>query len=186
MSRITLYIAQSLDGFIADEAGGVGWLETFQDHYEKGVPGESYQEFFQALDCLIIGAYTYEQMLTFGDWPYGDVPIFVVTHRELSVSKESIRLYTGDLVKLVKEVIPPEYENIWLVGGADLAQEFVRLGLVGEIRLSIIPVLLGSGISLFGNSGIQNPLHLTGTVAYQNGIVEIWYDVVRNPLRADS
>ena len=67
MSRITLYITQSLDGFIADKDGGVGWLETFQDHYEKGVPGESYQEFFQSLDSLIIGAYTYEQILTFGD-----------------------------------------------------------------------------------------------------------------------
>ena len=186
MSRITLYIAQSLDGFIADEGGGVGWLETFQDHYDKGVPGESYQEFFQSLDCLIIGAYTYEQILTFGDWPYGDVPTFVVTHRELPVSKESIRLYTGDLVKLVKEVIPPEYENIWLVGGADLAQEFVRLGLVDEIRLSVIPVLLGSGVSLFGNSGPGSTLHLTDVTAFKTGIVELWYDVVRNPLREDS
>ena len=186
MSRITLYIAQSLDGFIADEDGGVGGLETFQDHYEKGVPGESYQEFFQSLDCLIIGAYTYEQILTFGDWPYGDVLTFVVTHHELSVSKESIRLYTGDLVKLVKEVIPPEYENIWLVGGADLAQEFVRLSQVDEIRLSVIPVLLGNGVSLFGNSGPGRALHLTDVTAFKTGIVELWYDVVRNPFREDS
>ena len=125
-------------------------------------------------------------MLTFGDWSYGDVPTFVVTHRELPVSKENIRLYTGDLVKLVKEVIPPEYENIWLVGGAALAQEFVRLGLVDEIRLSVIPVLLGNGVSLFGNSGPGSALHLTGVTAFKTGIVELWYDVVRNPLREDS
>ena len=186
MSRITLYVAQSLDGFIADEDGGVGWLETFKDHYEKGVSGESYQEFLQSLDCLIIGAYTYEQILAFEDWPYGDMPTFVVTHRELSASKESIRLYTGDLVKLVKGVIPPEYENIWLVGGADLAQEFMRLGLVDEIRLSVIPVLLGSGVSLFGNSDTGSALHLTDVTAFKTGIVELWYDVVRNPLREDS
>jgi len=186
MSRITLYIAQSLDGFIADKDGGAGWLETSQNHFEQGIPGESYQEFFQSLDCLIMGAYTYEQILTFGDWPYGDVPTFVVTHRELSASRESIRLYTGDLVKLVKEVIPPAYKNIWLVGGAELAQEFMRLGLVDEIRLSVIPVLLGSGVSLFGNSDLGSALHLTDVTAFKTGIVELWYDVVRNPLREDS
>ena len=107
-------------------------------------------------------------------------------HHELSVSKENIRLYTGDLVKLVKEVIPPEYENIWLVGGANLAQEFVRLGLLDEIRLSVIPVLLGSGVSLFGNSDPGSVLHLTDVTAFKTGIVELWYDVVGNPLREDS
>ena len=179
-------MAQSLDGFIADEDGDVGWLETFQDYYGKGVPGESYQEFFQSLDCLIIGAYTYEQILTFGGWIYDDVPTFVVTSRQLPASQNNIKLYSGDLVKLVKEVIPPEYENIWLLGGANLAQEFVRLGLLDEIRLSVIPVLLGNGVSLFGNSGPGSALHLTHVTAFKTGIVELWYDVVGNPLREDS
>ena len=110
----------------------------------------------------------------------------MVTHRELSVSKENIRLYTGDLVKLVKEVIPPEYENIWLVGGAGLTHGFMRLSQVDEIRLSFIPVLLGNGVSLFGNSGPGSALHLTHVTAFKTGIVELWYDVIRNPFREDS
>jgi len=180
MPKITLYIAQSLDGFIADADGGVDWLETFQDKYEKGVPGSSYEEFFQTLDCLIIGARTYEQILTFGAWPYGDVPTFLVTHGEFPVGNKQIRLYQGDVVKLVKEIIPPEYKNIWLVGGADLAQQFLRLGLVDVIRLSIIPVLLGKGIPLFGNSGTGHSLHLTNAITYENGIVELCYDIKVN------
>ena len=177
MPKVTLYIAQSLDGFIADEDGGVDWLETFHDSFDKGVPGGSYDEFFQTLDCLILGARTYEQILTFGAWPYDNLPTFVVTHRELRVIKDSVSLYAGDLVKLVEEVIPPECENIWLVGGANLAQDFLHLGLVDEIRLSIIPVLLGQGISLFSNSDTKHVLHLANTVAYENGIVELYYEI---------
>ena len=103
---------------------------------------ESYQEFFQSLDCLIIGAYT--------------------------------------------EVTPPEYESIWLGGGADLTQEFLHLSQVDEVRLSVIPVLLGSRVSPFGSSGPGSALHLTDVTAFKTGIVELWYDVIRNPFREDS
>ena len=71
------------------------------------------------------------------------------------------------------------------MGGADLAQEFLHLNLVDEIRLPVIPMLLSSGVSWFGNSGSGNALHLADVTVFKTGIVELWYDVVRNPLKED-
>jgi dihydrofolate reductase len=76
---------------------------------------------------------------------------------------------------LVDEILAPRYCNVWLVGGAALCQNFLRLGLVDEIRLSIVPVLLGDGLRLFENSGTEQRWHLKNVVAYKNGFVELLY-----------
>lgn len=175
-SKITLYIASSLDGFIATEDGGVSWLEEYEDYYENGVTGGSYEEFFADVDCLIMGSHTYEQILTFGDWPYDEKPTTVTTHRELSLETEQIELYAGDLTELARN-LKDTYGDIWLVGGAKIAQEFFDLNLIDEIRLSIIPVLLGSGISLFSDSGTEHGLHLEDVTPYETGITELQYAV---------
>lgn len=178
---ITLYIAASLDGIIADESGGVDWLESFENSYDDGEPGGSYEDFFETVDCLVMGASTYEQVLGFGEWPYGDRPTVVLTHRELPRVTDSVTFYEGDLRPLVDETVLVEHDHIWLVGGAVLARDFLDEGLVDEIRLSVIPALLGSGISLFGESGAERALHLAGTTAYENGIVELHYEVRKPP-----
>lgn len=177
MSKITLYIASSLDGFIADEDGGVEWLETFDDTYQDGESGSSYEDFFESVECLVMGANTYEQILTFGDWPYGDRPTFITTHEDLPKKKEIITFYEGNVRALVEDTIPSEYEHIWIVGGAVLAQEFLKQDLIDEIRLSVIPVLLGDGIPLFGDSGSEQALHLMDSTAYESGIVELQYKI---------
>lgn len=176
-SSVTLYIASSLDGFIATEDGGVTWLDEFDDHYENGVDGGSYEDFFAGIDCLVMGSYTYEQILSFGDWPYGEKPTTVLTHRGLSRQNEHIEFYSGDLPELTRE-LKDTYDDIWLVGGAKLAQEFLRSNLIDEIRLSIIPVLLGSGISLFDDAGTEYDLHLEDVTAYETGITELQYAVI--------
>ena len=84
-----------------------------------------------------------------------------------------MEFYSGDLKKLVDEILAPRYGNIWLVGGAMLCQSFLRLGLVDEIRLSIAPVLLGDGLRLFGNPGTETRWHLKDVVAYKTGFVEL-------------
>ena len=86
-----------------------------------------------------------------------------------------MEFYSGDLKRLVDEILAPRYGNIWLVGGAVLCQSFLRLGLVDEIRLSIMPILLGDGLRLFGNSSTETRWRLKDVVAYKNGFVELWY-----------
>jgi dihydrofolate reductase len=86
-----------------------------------------------------------------------------------------VEFYSGDLKRLVGEILAPRYGNIWLVGGAMSGQSFLRLGLVDEIRLTIAPVTLGDGLRLFGDSGTEQKWHLKNAVAYRNGFVELSY-----------
>ena len=124
----------------------------------------------------MLGSRTYGHALELG-WPYGDTPTVVVTNRKLASTstRKTVEFYSGDLKRLVGEILAPRYGNIWLVGGAMLGQSFLRLGLVDEIRLMIAPVLLGDGLHLFGDSGTEQKWHLKNVVAYKNGYVELSY-----------
>jgi dihydrofolate reductase len=173
-STVTLHMVASLDGVIAKKDNSVAWLEDSGDIYEKGVSYESAAEVVTAIDCYVLGSRTYEHALELG-WPYGDTPVIVTTTRKLPSSRKSVEFYSGDLKKLVDEILASRYENIWLVGGAKLCQEFLRLGLVDEIRLSIVPVLLGDGLHLFDNLDGEERWSLRDIAAYKSGVVELWY-----------
>jgi len=173
-STVTLHVVSSLDGFIAKHDNSVSWLENSGEVYEGGVSEESAEEVMRAIDCYVLGSRTYEHALQLG-WPYGDTPTVVVTNRELPSTRKSVEFYSGDLKRLVDEILAPRYGNIWLVGGAMLCQSFLRLGLVDEIRLSIMPVLLGDGLRLFGNSSTETRWRLKDVVAYKTGVVELLY-----------
>lgn len=176
---VTLHVVSSLDGFIAKPDNSVSWLES-GSVYEAGVSisEEEAATFVKAIDCYVLGSRTYEHALELG-WPYGDTPTLVITNRELTSTKKSVEFYSGDLRKLVDEILAPRYRNIWLVGGAILCQSFLELGLVGEIRLTIAPVLLGEGLRLFGGSLTEERWNLKNAVAYKNGFVELSYSACR-------
>jgi dihydrofolate reductase len=173
-STVTLHMVASLDGVIAKKDNSVSWLEDSGDVYEKGATYESAAEVVTAIDCYVLGSRTYEHALELG-WPYGDTPVIVTTTRRLPSTRKSVEFYTGDLKKLVHEILAPRFANIWLVGGAMLCQEFLRLGLVDEIRLSIVPVLLGDGVHLFDNLDTEEKWSLKDIAAYKSGVVELWY-----------
>ena len=172
-STVTLHMVASLDGIIAKKDSSVSWLDSSGDVYEKGV-SEGNTDDVTSIDCFVLGSRTYEHALQLG-WPYGDTPTIVTTNRELSSTRKSVEFYSGDLKKLVDEILASRYGNIWLVGGAMLCQSFLRLGLVDEISLMIIPVLLCEGLRLFDNSGAEERWHLKNVVAYKTGIVELLY-----------
>jgi dihydrofolate reductase len=173
-STVTLHMVSSLDGIIAKKDNSVSWLDSSGDVYEKGVSDDGAEDVVKAIDCFVLGSRTYEHALQLG-WPYGDTPTVVITNRELPSTRKSVEFYSGDLKRLVDEILAPRYGNIWLVGGAMLCQSFLGLGLVDEIRLAIIPVLLGDGLRLFGNSSTEKRWHLKDVVAYKTGIVELLY-----------
>lgn len=172
-------MVSSLDGIIAKSDNSVSWFET-SDNYENGVLPEDPEEFLKSIDCYVMGYRTYEHAMelsqTYG-WPYGDVPTFVVTHRELQPGRQSIEFYSGDLNKLVNDRLKTKYRNVWVVGGAMLAKDFIQLKLADEIRLTILPILLGEGKLFFDHIGVEQPLHLATATAYKNGMVELTYEI---------
>jgi len=174
-------MVSSLDGYIAKKDNSVSWFET-ADNYEKGIVVTEHdaKEFLKKIDCYIMGGRTYEHALELSKsygWVYGDVPTIVLTHRKLPVDRPNIETYSGDLDKLVNERLKPSYKNVWLVGGAELAKDFIRLNLADEIRQSILPIILGDGTPFFDEIGQEQALHLKDVRAYKSGMVELCYEI---------
>jgi len=174
-------MVSSLDGYIARKDNSVSWFET-ADNYENGitVTEEDAKEFLKKIDCYIMGSRTYEHALELSKsygWVYGDIPTIVLTHRKLPVDRQNIELYSGDPEKLVNERLKPNYNNVWLVGGAELAKDFIRLNLADEIRQSILPIILGDGVPFFDSIGKEHALHLKDVKAYKSGMVELCYEI---------
>jgi len=172
-------MVSSLDGIIAKKDNSVSWFETTSP-YEKGVVGQDAWEFLKTIDCYVMGAQTYEHALELSrsyGWAYGDTPTIVVTHRDLPIERENIELYSGDLNKLVNERLKPRYKNVWVVGGAMLARELMRAKLADEIRMSVLPIILGEGTLFFDQLALEQALHLKDVTAYKNGMVELWYEI---------
>jgi len=172
-------MVSSLDGFIAKKDGSVSWLKS-TDKYEKGITlsEEDVAEFIKTINCYVMGSRTYEHALELG-WPYGDVPVIVLTHGDLTTDKENVEFYSGDLDKLVNDRLKPNYKNIWIVGGATLTKDFIRLKLVDDIIISIMPVILGDGTLFFDYIGQEQKLHLKDVTAYKDGMVELWYEMYK-------
>jgi dihydrofolate reductase len=174
-------MVSSLDGIIAKKDNSVSWFET-ADHYENGkvVSQEDIAAFLKSIDCYIMGAKTYEHALKLSKsygWAYGDVPTIVLSHQNLPVERQNIELYSGDPERLVNERLKPNYKNVWLVGGAALSKDFIRLKLADEIRLSVMPIILGEGLLFFDQIGQEQALHLKEVNAYKSGMVELWYEI---------
>ena len=183
-SRLTIHMAASLDGFIARKDGRVDWLET-ADEFAAGAtmnPAEV-EAFLKTIDCYVMGSRTYETALRFESqglgWAYGNTPTFVLTTRSLPRTRDSVQFHSGDLARFVNDRLRPAYRTIWFVGGGVLSAECLRLDLADELRYSILPVLIGDGISFFEKLDRDVALHLVEVKAYRNGMVELRYDVPR-------
>ncbi len=169
----------SLDGFIAKKDGNIAWLYS-SDHFENGVVEENVAEFLKSIDCYVMGSRTYEHALELSrthGWAYGSTPTVVLSHRKLPAVNDSIAFFQGDLHELVDDRLRRGQKNIWVVGGAVVARDFLRLKLAHEIRIAIVPILIGEGTPFFDNIGREQPLHLKDVTAYKNGMVGLWYEI---------
>ena len=181
-SQVTIHMAASLDGFIARKDGSVDWLET-SDECAGGdtMDPEFVEAFLKTIDCYVMGSRTYETALRFEakgfGWSYGDKPTFVLTHRELPRSRNNVEFYSGDLAQLVNERLRPRFRSIWFAGGGAVSGECLRLGLADEVRYSILPILIGDGISFFERLDRDVALHLMEVKAYKSGMVALRYKV---------
>ena len=158
--EIVYYVAASLDGFIATSDGGIDWLKRFEGTGED----YGYGDFYASVEAVLMGRKTYEQCLQFPEWPYAGKPYWVF-------SRSNGNTPSG----VVKEMQARGLRRAWLVGGGKLAAAFRAEGLITEHRVSIVPVLLGSGIALFDGPAPAGTLRLLGTKTYDSGIVQLRY-----------
>ncbi|MDE7069682.1 MAG: dihydrofolate reductase family protein [Alistipes sp.] len=175
MKRVILYIAASLDGYIADERGSVSWIEGEEESAEMP---DNYSLFFESIDTVVMGRKTYEQIVTElspDKWPYAGAVTYVLTRRRETDDTEEIRFTDTDPCQLVNRLRQGDGKNIWICGGAEVANQLIKEDLIDIFHISIIPVLLGGGIRLFGPTGSPRDLRLTCTQEY-NGIIEAVYE----------
>jgi dihydrofolate reductase len=172
----------SLDGFIARKDGKVDWLQTSDEFIGGDSMDPGFVEaFLKTIDCYVMGSRTYETALSFEanglGWVYGDKPTFVLTSRELPRKRNTVEFYSGDLAQFVNGRLRSAFRSIWFVGGSVVSADCVRLGLADEIRYSILPILIGGGISFFAKLDGDVALHLAEVKAYRSGMVELRYEM---------
>jgi dihydrofolate reductase len=165
--KVVLYVATSLDGFIADRDGGVDWLFHDGDY--------GYSDFLAGIEALIMGRKTYEQVLSFGEWPYGDKAAYVYTRSAPQGEHPHVEFVSADVTAFVADLRARCSQDIWLVGGAELTAAFRAQGLIDRYVLSVHPVLLGEGISLFEGRQPRAELRLEGSKSYDSGLVQLVY-----------
>ena len=174
MGKVVLYIAVSLDGYIATADGGVEWLEPFNDSGDD----YDYAAFQESIGAVIMGGKTYRQALGFGEWSYKNMPSYIVTSQPLAEHpNDDVRTVQSDFPTLVKSIKAETDKDIFFVGGAQLTKAFIEQDLIDEYRIFIMPVMLGKGIPLFLElDGVQT-VNLIDTKAHASGVVELRYTV---------
>ncbi len=147
MNKIILYIATSLDGFIADINGGVDWLPHPKDDTELEAVG--YKGLMERIDTILMGSRSYKQILSFGDWGWPDKHTYVFTSKKNETDKSYISITHDSPLEFMASLKERKSDkDIWLLGGAELAQSFAQESLIDEIILTIVPQALGTGIPL--------------------------------------
>ncbi len=174
MRKIILYIAMSLDGYIADKDGGVAWLTgDGSDSENKG----SYLEFFETIDTVILGYNTFHQIVTElspGKWIYEGKKSYVITHNSMESTDEIIFTHK-DPVELINELKKENGKDIWICGGATVVNELIHNDIIDRYHITVIPTILGDGVSLFDSRAKEIKLKLVSTGSY-NGMVDLIYE----------
>lgn len=170
MARIRLWVAASVDGFIAAPGGGLGWLKPFET-IDYG-----FADFLADISTLVMGRATYEQVRGTGKWPYPGRRTVVVTSRSMDTAPDEVEPWLGDIAQLAAELKAAE-GDVWVMGGAKAIRAFLDVGAVERIQVLLMPVLLGGGIPLFLPAIHPMPLLLLTTRRYENGVVQLDYAV---------
>lgn len=176
LPKVSVFIATSLDGFIARKDGSIDWLEKANATIP---PGEDcgYQKFFDSIDTLVMGRKTFETVLAFESWPYGDKRVVVLSTQLKEVPThltKTVSLVSHSPRDLVEMLSNKGTRHIYLDGGRTI-QSFLKENLVSEITVTRIPVLIGEGIPLFSNVGKDVSWDHVSTHTYENGFVQSHY-----------
>ena len=177
--KASVYIATSLDGFIARTNGDVDWL---QGSSRGGGEDYGYEGFMASVDALVMGRNTFEKVLTFDRWPYGSKRVVVLSHHSLDIPTElasSVEASSSDPTELLSSLEQQGIGHVYIDGGKTV-QSFLRAGLIDELIITRIPRLIGDGIPLFGLLDRDVVLKHIGTQSYDSGLVQSRYEVVQS------
>ncbi len=176
--QCSVYIATSVDGFIARPDGDIAWLHN--PAYAVADGGDlGYGEFINSVDVLVMGSASFEKVLSFGEWPYEETLVIVLSHRALVVPSHlhgKVRVENLAPGELVSHLEREGARHLYIDGGRTI-QGFMKAGLIHEITITQIPVILGSGIPLFGSLGVERSLLHQVTKSFSNGFVQTTYQV---------
>lgn len=178
--KISIFIATSIDGYIARKDGNIDWL-----HYgHTGDEDYGIKKFISSVDTLILGRNTYQVVAGFEEWPYKGKRVIVLSHTLKAVGEEA-ELFCGELTDLLSRLHSENVRHIWVDGGVT-ASKFLEAGLVDELTISIIAMVLGGGIPLFSVMNSEHQCRLISTQSYPSGLVQIKYKVKHDNLRLNS
>ena len=168
---VILYIAQSLDGYIATENNDISWLSIVErDNEDYG-----YASFVKTVDTVFMGRKTYEKVLSFGiGFPHKGRTCYVLS-KTLMGADANVQFFSGNIVDLVAKIKKEEGQNIFIDGGSEVVREFRDNDLIDEYVISIIPILLGNGIRLFKDTDTRNNLELIESKVFDSGLVQLRY-----------
>ena len=174
----TVFVAMSLDGFIARRDGSLDWLEATAGDEDYG-----FGDLMASIDALVMGRNTFEVARTAEAWPYGETPVVVLTHRDLEIPAgwdRPVERMTGSPPQVAASLAERRIERICVDGG-EVIQAFLRAGYVRRIVITRIPVLIGRGIPLFGPLGGDIALRLVRSESYANSWTQVEYEVTGGP-----
>lgn len=170
MKKVKLYIAASIDGFIAPPDGDLDWLVS-----SPRPSKEDYQTFFDSVDTVVIGGNTYRSMFCMDIlWPYKDKTTYIVTRNPI-LEKENVNYITENVIETITQLKKEKGKDIWLVGGGELVSWLHSHNLIDEIIVTHIPVTLEKGIPLFSDTLKESDWVLTEQIAYDNNAVKKVY-----------
>lgn len=178
MVECLVFIAASLDGFIARSNGDISWLNNSAPTIE----GEDFgfSNFYSSVDALVMGRKTYETALGFEEWPYAGKRVVVLSHASISIPSHlagSVEWMSGSPAEIARRLQASGLQRVYVDGGQTI-QGFLQAGLINEITLTTIPILLGGGIPLFGSLHQDIHMGLITSHTYANGFVQTTYKIV--------
>jgi len=172
--KIKLFIAATIDGFIARENGSLDWLFSLPNpnNIDHG-----YNAFIDSIDVIIMGSKTYDEVLGFGvEWPYKDQKTYILTsNKSYKIKTENTFIVDSIDINLIEKLKHESQKNIWLLGGGNVITQFLNLGAIDEMTISIIPIILGRGLSLFPNHPSEANFELGSSVVFETGVVNLMY-----------
>ena len=170
--KVVLYIAMSLDGYIAKDRDNIDFLSVVDSEGED----YGYASFQKTVDTLIWGRKTYDKLLSFGiDFPHKDKKVFVLS-RTRTGSDDNVTYHNGDIKELIAMLKKQEGKDIYIDGGGDLVYELLKESLIDKLIISVIPHLVGTGVRLFRDGRPEEFLKFRQCISYPTGLVQLWYD----------
>jgi dihydrofolate reductase len=180
-SRCSVFVATSLDGYIARKNGSIDWLEQANASVPRGEDC-GFAEYLASIDALVMGRATFDLACTFSNWPYGETPVYVLSHSMTQLpsgTPQTVKLLCAEPAEVVRIAATNQHHRLYVDGGSTI-QAFLEVGLIAELTITVIPVLLGSGIRLFGELPSDVSLKLRSNRSYPFGFVQSRYEIAQS------